>query len=122
MSRTLGEFASIARLLIKNATVVTMDERRRILTEAAIVVQDDSIVDIGKTSRFAAGTYDQVFDAAGMVALPGLIDTHAHADQSLLRGLGDQHHWIPFLDNIIDPWLTRRDPADSVLANTLAMV
>jgi cytosine/adenosine deaminase-related metal-dependent hydrolase len=108
--------------LITNATVVTMDERRRILTDGAIVVQDHSIVDLGKASRFAAGTYDHVFDATGMVALPGLIDTHAHADQSLLRGLGDQHHWIPFLDNIIDPWLTRRDPADGVLANTLAMV
>jgi 5-methylthioadenosine/S-adenosylhomocysteine deaminase len=111
-----------ARLLIKNATVVTMDERRRIVTDAAILVQDHWIADVGKTSAFEAGTYDQVFDAAGMVALPGLIDTHAHADQSLLRGLGDQCHWIPFLDNIIDPWLTRRDPADSVLANTLAMV
>lgn len=121
-SQTLGESAGIARLLINNATVVTMDERRRILTDAAIVVQDHSIVDIGKTSRFAAGTYDHIFDATGMVALPGLIDTHAHADQSLLRGLGDQHHWIPFLDNIIDPWLTCRDPADGVLANTLAMV
>jgi len=99
-----------------------MDERRRILTDAAIVVQDQSIVDIGKTRQFETGTYDNIFDAAGMVALPGLIDTHAHADQSLLRGLGDQHHWIPFLDDIIDPWLTRREPADSVLANTLAMV
>jgi 5-methylthioadenosine/S-adenosylhomocysteine deaminase len=108
--------------LIKNATVVTMDERRRILTDAAIVVQDQSIADIGKTRQFEAGTYDSIFDAVGMVALPGLIDTHAHADQSLLRGLGDQQHWIPFLDDIIDPWLTRREPADSVLANTLAMV
>jgi 5-methylthioadenosine/S-adenosylhomocysteine deaminase len=107
--------------LIKNATAVTMDERRRILTDAAIVVQDQSILDIGKTGQFEAGTYDDIFDATGMVALPGLIDTHAHADQSLLRGLGDQHHWIPFLDDIIAPWLTHRDPADGVLANTLAM-
>jgi len=111
-----------ARLLIKNATVVTMDERRRIVTDAAIVVADRKILDIGKTRQFEAGAYDDIFDAAGMVALPGLIDTHAHADQSLLRGLGDQCHWIPFLDGIIDPWLTRREPGDSVLANTLAMV
>lgn len=110
------------RLLIKNATIVTMDERRRILTDAAILVQDHSIVDIGKTSAFESGTYDDIFDAAGMVALPGLIDTHAHADQSLLRGLGDRHHWIPFLDDIVDPWLTQRDPSDGVLANALAMV
>ena len=116
------ERAPIARLLIKNATVVTMDERRRIVTDAAIVVQDQSIAEIGKTRQLERGTYDDTFDALGMVALPGLIDTHAHADQALLRGLGDQHHWIPFLDDIIEPWLTRRDPTDGVLANTLAMV
>ena len=100
-----------------------MDARRRIVTDAAIVVAGGAIVEIGKTAQFGTeDAFDSVFDAAGMVALPGLIDTHAHADQSLLRGLGDCHHWIPFLDDIIDPWLTRRDPADGVLANQLAMV
>jgi cytosine/adenosine deaminase-related metal-dependent hydrolase len=100
-----------------------MDARRRILVDAAIVVDGSFIAEIGKASQFASDdAFDSVCDAAGMVALPGLIDTHAHADQSLLRGLGDCHHWIPFLDDIIDPWLTRRDPADGVLANQLAMV
>lgn len=109
-------------LLIKNATVITMDPTRRILTNAAIVVDGSSIIAVGKTAKLITShAFDTTFDATGMVALPGLIDTHAHADQSLLRGLGDQHHWIPFLDNIIDPWLTQRDPADGVLANTLAM-
>ncbi len=110
--------------LIKNATVVTMDARRRILIDAAIVIEGQSITAVGKLPALgvAEAACDEVFDAAGMVALPGLIDTHCHADQSLLRGLGDQQHWIPFLDDIIDPWLTRRDPADGVLANRLAMV
>lgn len=114
---------SISKRLIKNVTVVTMDARRRILTDAAIVVDGGAIAAVGKASHFPSDdAFDSVLDAAGMVALPGLIDAHAHADQSLLRGLGDQHHWMPFLDDIIDPWLTRRDPADGVLANRLAMV
>ncbi len=76
--------------------------------------------ELGRPRSFAGA--ERAFDhrasmPSGMVALPGLIDTHCHADQSLLRGLGDQHHWIPFLDDIIEPWLTRRDPADGVLAN-----
>ena len=57
-----------------------------------------------------------------MVAIPGLIDAHCHADQSLLRGLGDKMHWIPFLDDVIEPYLAARDPDDGVLANTLAML
>ena len=105
-----------------------MDARRRIVTDAAIAVQGDTIVAVDKLDRLLAAdpsgegrAYDAVFDAEGMVALPGLIDAHAHADQALLRGLGDQCHWMPFLDDIIDPWLARRAPADAVLANTLAM-
>jgi cytosine/adenosine deaminase-related metal-dependent hydrolase len=113
-----------ASLLITNVTAVTMDARRRIVADAAIAVEGDTIVAVDKRERLAADgrTYAAVLDAQGMVALPGLIDTHAHADQSLLRGLGDQCHWMPFLDDIIDPWLAQRDPADAVLANRLAMV
>lgn len=99
-----------------------MDARRRILTEAALVLDGGAIADIGKARQFTdESAFDVIFDATGMVAFPGLIDAHAHADQSLLRGLGDGCHWIPFLDRIVDPWLAQRDPSDSVLANQLAM-
>ncbi len=108
--------------VLHNITAVTMDAHRRIVTDAAIAFEDDTIKACDKvstvTSQYPGAT--QV-DGKGMVALPGFIDTHAHADQSLLRGLGDQLHWIPFLDDIIDPWLTRRLADEGVLANKLAM-
>lgn len=113
-----------ASLLITNLTAITMDAQRRIVTDAAIAVSGDTIVAVDKRERLTAlnERYDTIVDARQMVALPGLIDTHAHADQALLRGLGDRCHWMPFLDDIVEPWLTQRDPADGVLANTLAMV
>jgi cytosine/adenosine deaminase-related metal-dependent hydrolase len=110
-------------LTITNVTAVTMDERRRIIPEAAIVLDGDRIADIGAADllgpRFPGAT---VLDGRGMVALPGFIDTHAHADQSLLRGLGDAMHWHPFLDHVVSPYLAMRDPADGVLANQLSMI
>ena len=113
----------IAMLLIDQLTVVTMDEQRRILTDAAIVIDENSIVAVGKSDELKA-TYSAAgrLDGHGMVAIPGLIDAHCHADQSLLRGLGDKMHWIPFLDDVVEPYLVKRDPADSVLANSLAMI
>jgi cytosine/adenosine deaminase-related metal-dependent hydrolase len=110
-------------LIISNVTAVTMDERRRILNAAAIAIEGERIAAIEPDAvlRERYPDADRI-DGRGMVAIPGMIDTHAHADQSLLRGLGDRMHWHPFLDRVISPWLAMRDPADGVLANTLSMI
>ncbi|MDH4126218.1 MAG: amidohydrolase [Gammaproteobacteria bacterium] len=110
-------------LLIDQLTVVTMDKQRRILTDAAIVIDRKIIAAVGKSAELTTKyAHADRLDGHGMVAIPGLIDAHCHADQSLLRGLGDKMHWIPFLDDVVEPWLVKRDPADGVLANTLAMI
>lgn len=110
-------------MIISNVTAVTVDPQRRILAGAAIAVDGERIAAIGTDAEIRA-LYPgaEILDGRGMVAIPGLIDTHAHADQSLLRGLGDRMHWHPFLDRVISPYLATRDPADGVLANTLSMV
>lgn len=100
-----------------------MDPDRRILTDASIVIEDDRIAAVG-TVKDVAKRYPNAahLDGADKVAIPGLIDAHSHADQSLLRGLGDKLHWIPFLDDVVEPYLAQREPADGVLANTLAII
>jgi cytosine/adenosine deaminase-related metal-dependent hydrolase len=57
-----------------------------------------------------------------MVAIPGLIDTHSHADQSLLRGTSDDLHWIPYLRDAIDPWIRRRRPDQLLAAYRLSVL
>lgn len=112
-----------AVLLIDNLTVVTMDDRRRIVNDAAIAIDAQQIVAVDSSATLRKNFPDaELLDAEGKIAIPGLIDTHAHADQSLLRGLGDQLHWIPFIDDVIEPYLAKRAPADGVLANALSMM
>src|SRR5258708_3993924 len=100
-----------------------MDAERRVLSDAAIAVNGDNVAAIGKTknmvSRFADA--DRIF-GRGMVAIPGLIDAHCHADQSLLRGRTDDLEWIPFLRDWIDPYLARRHPLTAVAAYRLSML
>ncbi|MGI9220533.1 MAG: amidohydrolase family protein [Woeseiaceae bacterium] len=109
-------------LLIDKLTVVTMDEQRRILSDACIVIDQQKILAVGDSASLKANFPDaEYLGGNGMIAIPGLIDAHCHADQSLLRGLGDKLHWVPFLDDVIEPYLVARDPADGVLANALAM-
>lgn len=78
-------------ILIKNAGwVVTMDEQRRIITDGAVAIQNDRIVDVDKTDRLEKKfKAKKVIDAGGKLVLPGLIDTHVHNTQQLGRGLAD---------------------------------
>ena len=106
--------------LLRNVTVVTLNERREIVNNAAIKIDGTKISSIGKASDYPPS--EDELDGKGLVAIPGLIDTHSHADQSLLRGLGDQMHWVPFLEKIVDPYLARRSQSQSLLANQLSLI
>jgi cytosine/adenosine deaminase-related metal-dependent hydrolase len=70
--------------LIKNADViVTMDAKRQELKGADVLVTDGEITAVGHD----LGTADNVIDAQGCVVTPGLINTHHHLFQSLVRGV-----------------------------------
>jgi 5-methylthioadenosine/S-adenosylhomocysteine deaminase len=81
----------MGKILIKNASwLVTMDPERRILTDGAVAIENDRIVEVGKTN-VVAGKFkaEKVIDAEGKLVMPGLIDTHVHNTQQLGRGLAD---------------------------------
>ncbi len=50
-----------------------------------------------------------------MLALPGLIDTHVHSDQAVLRSIADETTWQPFLFNYIFPILRHRTMHDALI-------
>lgn len=57
-----------------------------------IYIEDGRIAGIGRILEA-----DEVIDAEGMIAMPGLVNTHTHAAMSLLRGYGDDmplHEWL----------------------------
>jgi len=110
-------------LLVTDVTVLTMDAERRVITDGAVAVDGTRIAAVGKAADLVARHPEaDRLPGRGMVALPGLIDAHAHADQSLLRGRTDDLGWIPFLADWIDPYLSQRDPDVAVTAYRLSMV
>jgi 5-methylthioadenosine/S-adenosylhomocysteine deaminase len=82
--------------LIRNATIVTMNDRLEIV-EGAVVVRGGRIVSVGVEPD---GRHDHVIDAHGGYLLPGFIQTHIHLCQTLFRGSADD---MPLLE-----WLRRR--------------
>lgn len=74
-------------LLVSGGDILTMDAQRRVIRQGSLAVDGNRIVWIGD-SREAAGAFlaKRTIDASGKIVLPGLVDTHFHTGQQLLRG------------------------------------
>ncbi len=74
----------MSEILIQNAdTILTMDDDRRELLGADILIRDGVIADIG----LKLSTKGTVHSAKGCVVTPGLVNTHHHLYQSLTRAV-----------------------------------
>lgn len=72
------------KLLIRGGYVLTMDNARRILTGADVLVEGDRIAAVG----FGLAAADaEVVDAENAIVMPGLVDCHRHLWQTNLRAL-----------------------------------
>jgi 5-methylthioadenosine/S-adenosylhomocysteine deaminase len=77
----------IVDIMIENATLLTMDAQRRILTDGAIAIRGDRVVAVGKTGelrKLYKGT--RSIDGSNRLAMPGLVNGHAHLNE-IARGL-----------------------------------
>lgn len=74
-------------LLLRNATLLaTMDDDGREWPDGGLFVEDGVIRLVGPSDSLPA-TADEVIDAAGMLVLPGLVNTHHHFYQTLTRAV-----------------------------------
>src|SRR5262249_8916653 len=77
-------------LLITGATIVTMDNERRIIDNGEIAVVGDSIYMVGTAPLFPKGAIvKQKLDARGKLIVPGFVNGHTHVPMTLFRGLHD---------------------------------
>jgi len=85
-------------MLFTNATIITMNPTRAIITGGAIAIKDNRIAAVGKTDALLRQySGDQVIDVKGKLIIPGLIDTHVHLAQALIRGCADDMALLQWL-------------------------
>jgi cytosine/adenosine deaminase-related metal-dependent hydrolase len=86
--------------LYTHATILTINPTRDVILDGAILVTGSRIAAIDKTSSFPPSFLPQnirTISLKGRILLPGLINTHSHLAQSLLRGLAEDlplHSWL----------------------------
>jgi 8-oxoguanine deaminase len=109
-------------MLAKNAAVVvTMDGRRRELTDAGLFIRDGFIDQVGPTSELPT-TADTVLDLRGQIVLPGLVNCHHHLDQILTRNIpaGQNTNLFPWLRAHYRVWAART-PASARTATIVGL-
>ncbi len=111
--------------LIVDGLLVTMDQDRRVITNGAVAVRGDRIVEVGKTSDLTPKYQAlRVIDAASMVVTPGLINCHAHATgEPLTKGFVPDD--TPFEENVFQwlcPIYSVYEPEDEYLSALLIAI
>lgn len=83
-------------LVVRAAHVVTCDETMTVIDDGAIAVGGGRILAVGPSAAIA-GDGARVVDAGRSILMPGLVNMHCHAGDSLFRGLVEN---LP-----LEPWL-----------------
>ncbi len=100
-------------LLITGGTVITQNEQRDIISEGAIAIRGERIVAVAQAAELRAQyTARNVLDATGRLVCPGLINTHTHLFQTLLKGLGEGltlYDWVEAVTGPSVPCMSLRD-------------
>jgi cytosine/adenosine deaminase-related metal-dependent hydrolase len=85
-------------MLFTHATIVTVDVTRSIYDDGAILVQGNRIADIGSASELKSKyPNEEEINLEGRIIIPGLISTHMHTAQTLLRGTADDLELVSWL-------------------------
>ena len=85
-------------MIIAGGIVITMDAGRRILSDGALRVQGNRIVEVGKAGALRTAFPDEpVHRFPEHVITPGFVDTHVHLAQALIRGCADDRALVEWL-------------------------
>lgn len=92
-------------ILLKNCRyIVTQNEKRDILRNKDVLIEGNTISEIGEKLKNA----DEVIDASRKIIMPGLINLHTHSAMNLLKGYCD--------DLSVENWLKKVRPIEAKMS------
>jgi len=112
-----------ADLLVVGGTIVSGRPSDAPVEDGALAIVAGRIVAIGSRAsvepRYSAA---RRIDATGSMVFPGLVDTHTHLYQTLLKGLGDDLPLMAWLDACTLPTIPHLTPRICYVAAALGCI
>lgn len=96
-------------ILIRGATVLTLDETLGTLPRGDVLVRDGRIADVKPSIE---ATDVQVIDGTGCIVLPGFVNSHIHLAQAILRGLAGDATLDQYFKQIVFKYTRHIKPED----------
>ena len=107
-------------ILIKNANLISMEEKRDIYEENIdILIKDKEIYKIGRDIKLDNEDV-KIIDATGKYIIPGFINTHAHVPMSIFRETIDGYNLQDWLEKKIWPMEDKLLPQDIYYSTLLS--
>lgn len=105
--------------LLKNGCVLSMDARIGQYSRADVLIQDSLITAVQPNIEVSDADIE-VIDASDMIIMPGLVDTHRHMWESLVKTAGTNWSLPVYLQNLYYGAMgSKLRPEDSYIANLL---
>jgi 5-methylthioadenosine/S-adenosylhomocysteine deaminase len=105
---------------------LTVDAQDRVIGDAALVIQDDRIADLGPTAEVLArngrDSFDRILDGRLKGVCPGFVDSHVHLSETLSRAcFPDNLATRPWVFHWAKPIYAAVTPADEEVSIELAV-
>jgi cytosine/adenosine deaminase-related metal-dependent hydrolase len=99
--RTTDTMLSLPSTIYAHCIIITINGPREVILDGALLITGSRIAAIGKATAILSSpdlpAQTTVVDLTGKIVIPGLVNTHSHLAQSLLRGLAEDlplHSWL----------------------------
>ncbi len=110
-----------SKVLIKNATVVTMNNNLDTLDSVDVLIENDLIKSISADITVTDEALT-IIPGEGKVVIPGLINLHNHAAMSLFRSYADDYPLMEWLEKKIFPAEAKITAEDVYWGTSLALL
>ncbi|MCI2418152.1 amidohydrolase family protein [Saccharopolyspora sp. K220] len=114
----VADFTPDRPVLLRGATVLSMDPAIGVLDRGDVLVRGDRIEQVGRD--LAVPDNAVKVDATGGILMPGMVDTHRHMWQTALRGLGADWTLSQYFSFYYLNWGQLFRPADIYAGNVLS--
>lgn len=79
----------MSKYLIRNVTILTMNEKKDIIENGVLIVKDHIIYDIGSIDLIDKYKDYTIIDGKEGILIPGMVNCHTHNSMVIFRSLGD---------------------------------
>jgi len=105
--------------IIEKGIVLTMNPKRQIIKDGAVVVEGSEIVDVGDRVAMRKHKADVTIDAKNKIVMPGLVNLHFHSD-NMSRSIGEHMGLEQWADELYYPMLSAMSHDDVYYSALLA--